>query len=169
MTTDVDCAPCGDCTKLNPAFTTFNIAPSLTSEDFCAGKTLGFAEFLPFSSVLLPTTGTKPFTIHAFTSLAHPYTFSAGTVNVPPGFTLVSFTEDLAKRACDDVNFPNGCRQWWNIVVDPGTACAAAGSYDMIWNVGCDASVPDGGGCNPAVTTYTGTAALTDRRNLCPP
>ena len=164
-TWDVACAPGGDCESIPAAFETFSIVARPIAGDFCAGfPDPTFDAFFPSNGLLVPTTGTDPVTLRFFTTIDHPYTLAAGTAVPPAGFTLVSFTEDETSRQCDTTAFPDACQQWWDVVVDPGTACSPRGTYAITWTVGCQT----GGDCDPAITEYTTSVGLTDDRDLCP-
>jgi hypothetical protein len=160
---DVACAPGGDCATMPRDLTapvTFTTTHS--SESFCE-QTIDFDRFLPQSALVLPVLGLGPVTLRLLTTLDRPYEFSAGSATVPDGFSLVSFGEDHAARACDTEASPNGCRQWWNVVVDTGAACSASGSYSFTWEVSC----AEGGDCDPTIETYTRPLNLVHTADLC--
>jgi len=160
-TWDAACALGADCSVMptglpDPVqFTTTH-----SSEYFCE-QDVDVAPFLPQTAIIKPTEGTDPVTIRYFTSLADPYRFTAGDVTVPAGMTLVDFSE--ASSACHDLSFPDGCRQWWDIVVDPGDACTVSGQYSVVLDVDCEL----GEDCDPRVTTFTNNFEFVDRRGLC--
>lgn len=160
-TWDATCALGADCSVMPtnlPDPVTFTTKH--TSEYFCEVD-IDFDPFLPKSAIIMPTTGTDPVSIRYFTSLADPYRFTAKGAAVPAGMSLVSFSQQNV--ACGDSNFPNGCRQWWDLVVDPGESCTVSGNYTVQFDVGCTS----GGDCDPNVTEYTHQFSLVDRRNLC--
>ncbi len=164
MNWDVACAPGGDCERIDPELTTYSLTLTPTSNNFCDEEWVSaYDPFLPNGGYVNPSLGDGPVTLRFFTTLDLPYELSPGSVTTPEGISLVSFTEDQAQRQCETEDFPNACRQWWNVVVDPGENCSVFGSYNAKWNVDC----APGGSCNPDITAYTGNVAITETRNLC--
>lgn len=159
---DIVCAPGADCSTMPPDLVGPHTFTTTHSSEYFCEQEVDVGLFLPSSTILMPSTGTDPVTLRFFTTLESPYQFTAGDFSVPPGFALQSFTE--SDRDCDGDPFPHGCRQWWNAVIDPGTACTMSGPYSVSWDVSC----AQNGNCDPSITTYTHNFSLVDKRNLCP-
>ena len=161
---DIGCAPGGDCSRIDPALTTFSFNATHASENFCSVfQPLPFAPFRPTLSVLLPISGVRPFTTRLFTTINEPYVLTNGSVVPPQGMSSVSFMEAGTSPQCDaDAGI---CRHWWDQVVDPGTQCSPRGSYTLTFNVGCRS----GGNCDPNITSWQPTVPLSlDQPNQCP-
>jgi hypothetical protein len=154
---DVACGEGGDCNLMPPSLVSpITLTTKHSSEFFCEQE-IDVGLFLPQVSLLMPTQGTDPVTVRLFTRLEYPYTFSPGSFSAPAGMSVQSFTENDID--CD----ADGCRQWWDAVIDPGVACNMKGDYTAVFNVGC----VGGGICDPGVTTYTSNFKISENRSLC--